>query len=215
MAMKNYFSLLLMSALLASCVNFSGVESSPVTYPESRYDSSDVKTTIGHDVADPYGWLEDDLSEETAQWVEAQNAVTFAHLEEIPFRAALRDRLSALWNYAKRGAPFIEGDFRYFYRNDGLQSQYILYRVVLDGDEADAEVFLNPNTFSADGTTSLGGISFSPDGSLVAYQISEGGSDWRKVIILDAVTGNRLGDTLADIKFSGLAWQCRLLLQLV
>ncbi|MGY8964333.1 MAG: prolyl oligopeptidase family serine peptidase [Flavobacteriales bacterium] len=204
--MKNYFSLLLMSALLASCVNFSGVESSPVTYPESRYDSSDVKTTIGHDVADPYGWLEDDLSEETAQWVEAQNAVTFAHLEEIPFRAALRDRLSALWNYAKRGAPFIEGDFRYFYRNDGLQSQYILYRVVLDGDEADAEVFLNPNTFSADGTTSLGGISFSPDGSLVAYQISEGGSDWRKVIILDAVTGNRLGDTLADIKFSGLAW---------
>ena len=206
MAMKNYFFLLLMSALLASCVNFSGVESSPVTYPESRYDSSDVKTTIGHDVADPYGWLEDDLSEETAQWVEAQNAVTFAHLEEIPFRAALRDRLSALWNYAKRGAPFIEGDFRYFYRNDGLQSQYILYRVVLDGDEADAEVFLNPNTFSADGTTSLGGISFSPDGSLVAYQISEGGSDWRKVIILDAVTGNRLGDTLADIKFSGLAW---------
>ena len=206
MAMKNYFSLLLMSALLASCVNFSGVESSPVTYPESRYDSSDVKTTIGHDVADPYGWMEDDRSEETAEWVEAQNEVTFAHLEEIPFRAALRDRLSALWNYAKRGAPFIEGDYRYHYRNDGLQNQYVIYRVPVAGGDEDAVVFLDPNTFSEDGTTSLGGVSFSPDGSLVAYQISEGGSDWRKVIVLDAVTGNRLGDTLVDIKFSGLAW---------
>ncbi|NCF96079.1 MAG: S9 family peptidase, partial [Bacteroidetes bacterium] len=124
---------MLVPALIASCVNYSGHEPSPVAYPESRYDSSDVKTTIGHDVADPYGWMEDDRSEETAEWVEAQNEVTFAHLEEIPFRAALRDRLSALWNYAKRGAPFIEGDYRYHYRNDGLQNQYVIYRVPVAG----------------------------------------------------------------------------------
>ncbi|MFZ9777739.1 MAG: prolyl oligopeptidase family serine peptidase [Schleiferiaceae bacterium] len=180
-----------------------------VVYPETRYDSADVKTYFGTDVPDPYGWLEDDRSPETAEWVKAQNAVTQGYLERIPYRATLRDRLTELWNYEKRGAPFVEGDFQYYYRNDGLQSQSVLYRQrLVDGaTQGEPEVFLDPNAFSADGTSSLGGLSFSPDGSRAAYQISVGGSDWRSVVVLDAVTKKVIEDTLVDVKFSGLAWR--------
>ena len=155
---------------------------------------------------DPYGWLENDRSEETADWVTRQNAVTQDYLNQIPYRQALRERLTTLWNYEKIGAPFVEGAYTYFYYNDGLQSQYVLKRneTMAYDYHSEAEVFLDPNTFSEDGTTSLGGISFSPDGSLVAYQISEGGSDWRKVIVMDAASKEILEDTLVDVKFSGL-----------
>src|SRR5690606_13323007 len=121
-------------------------------------------------------------SEETAAWVEAQNKVSFSYLEKIPFRDKIRTRLEALWNYEKYSAPFKEGDYTYYYKNDGLQNQYVLYRENASGE---TEVFLDPNAFSPDGTTSLAGLSFTKDGSLCAYQISEGGSDWRKVIIMD------------------------------
>jgi prolyl oligopeptidase len=109
-----------------------------------------------------------------------------------------------MWNYEKYSAPFKEGDYFYFLKNDGLQNQFVYYR---EKETGQPEIFLDPNTFSADGTTSLGEMEFSKDGSLVAYSISEGGSDWRKVIVMDAVTKKILGDTLKEIKFSGLAWQ--------
>lgn len=175
-------------------------------YPETRKDST-VDAYFETQVADPYRWLEDDRSAETEAWVKDQNKLTFSYLDEIPYREALKNKLTQLWNYEKVGAPFEEGDFSYFYKNDGLQNQYVIYRFKTDEGNMDAaEVFLDPNTFAEDGSTSLGGMSFSKDGSLCAYQISEGGSDWRKVIIIDAVTKKPIGDTLRDVKFSGLSW---------
>lgn len=175
-----------------------------VKYPETRYDSTVQTDYFGTKINDPYRWLEDDLSKETEEWVDAQNLVTFNYLDQIPFRADFKNRLEKLWNYEKIGAPFKKGDFIYFYKNDGLQNQFVLYRKTEGGD---AEVFLDPNTFSKDGTTSLGEVSFTKDGSLVAYSISEGGSDWRKVILMDAIKKTILEDTLLDVKFSGLSWK--------
>ncbi|MEM0516315.1 prolyl oligopeptidase family serine peptidase [Pseudoalteromonas sp. YIC-827] len=178
------------------------VAAAAISYPITRKGEV-VDTYFDQQVADPYRWLEDDMSSETAQWVEAQNKVTFGYLEQIPFRDELKQRLKTLMDYEKVSAPFTEGDYSYFYKNDGLQNQYVLYR---QKGEGEVEVFLDPNTFSADGTTSLAGISFSEDGSLAAYQISEGGSDWRKVIILDTKTKEQIGETLVDVKFSAISW---------
>ncbi|MFT5754501.1 MAG: prolyl oligopeptidase [Flavobacterium sp.] len=173
-----------------------------VNYPETKkVDSVDVY--FGDSIQDPYRWLEDDNSEETKAWVKAQNVVTFGYLDKIPFRKQIKERLEKLWNYEKISAPFKEGDYTYFYKNNGLQNQSVLHRKDKNGKQ---EVFLDPNTFSKDGTTSLGGIDFSKDGSLVAYAISEGGSDWRKVIILNAGTKEVIGDTIVDVKFSGISW---------
>jgi len=174
-----------------------------VNYPETKtIDHND--TYFDSIVPDPYRWLEDDRSTETGEWVKSQNEVSFDYLNKIPFRGAIRERLAKLWDYEKYSAPFKEGDYTYFYKNDGLQNQYVLYR---QKGENTPEVFLNPNDFSTDGTTSLAGIDFSLDGTRAAYQISEGGSDWRKVIVLDAMSKNMLEDTLLDVKFSGLAWK--------
>lgn len=173
-----------------------------ITYPETKkVDSVDVY--FGTEVKDPYRWLEDDRSEETANWVKAQNEVTFGYLNKIPYREKIRKQLEKIWNYEKIGSPFKEGNYTYYYKNDGLQNQSVLYRKDKDGKE---EVFLNPNEFSKDGTTSLGGLSFSEDGSLLAYLISEGGSDWRKLIVIKTENKEIVGDTLVDIKFSGASW---------
>ncbi|MEO2281872.1 prolyl oligopeptidase family serine peptidase [Pseudoalteromonas pernae] len=172
------------------------------TYPTTRKGDV-VDTYFEQQIADPYRWLEDDMSEETASWVESQNKVTFDYLQQIPYRDELKKSLKNLMDYEKVSAPFQEGEYTYFYKNDGLQNQYVLYR---QKGDAEAEVFLDPNTFSEDGTTSLAGVSFSEDGSLAAYQISEGGSDWRKVIVLDTNTMKPVGETLVDVKFSGIAW---------
>ncbi len=180
------------------------VENTDYNYPETFKDTtSDVY--FGTKVADPYRWLEDDNSEKTKAWVKAQNEFTFAYLNKIPFKDKIKKRLEEIWNYEKISAPTKKGDYYYFYKNDGLQNQYVMYRTKKLGE--DAEEFLNPNTFSNDGTVSMSGVSFTKDGTLVAYQISEGGSDWRKVIILDAETKKQLEDTLVDIKFSGIAWK--------
>lgn len=159
---------------------------------------------FGQTVKDPYRWLEDDRSEETESWVKTENEVTQDYLNQIPFRSEIKDRLSELWNYEKIGTPFKEGKYTYFFKNDGLQNQSVMYRQ-LEGEEA--EVFLDPNTFSEDGTTSLGGISFSKDSKILAYSISEGGSDWRKIIIMDIESKKILEDTLVDVKFSGISWK--------
>jgi len=173
-----------------------------ISYPVTKKGDV-VDTYFGTQVADPYRWLEDDLSAETGEWVKAQNKVTFDYLAQITYRDAIKQRLTELWNYEKVSAPFVEGDYTYFYKNDGLQNQSVLYRQKAG---AEAEVFLDPNTFSADGTTSLAGVNFSEDGKLAAYAISEGGSDWRKVIVLDVESKKQLEPTLIDIKFSGISW---------
>lgn len=192
--------------LMASCGGGNPeneVEMVQLTYPETRKDQV-VEDYFGTAVDDPYRWLEDDMSDETAAWVAAQNKVTRSFLDQIPYREDLRKRLEELWNYEKVGAPFVEGEYTYFYKNDGLQNQYVIYR--FKGEET-PELFLDPNTFSEDGTTSLGSINFTEDGSLLAYQISEGGSDWRKIIIMRASDREILEDTLVDVKFSGLSWK--------
>lgn len=163
-----------------------------------------VDNYFGTPVPDPYRWLEDDKSAETAEWVKKQNEFTFAYLSQIPYRNTIKEKLQKLWNYERIGAPFTEGDYTYYYKNDGLQNQSVLYRKDKQGKE---EIFLNPNTFAADGTTSLATVAFTEDGSLVAYLISEGGSDWRKAIVLNTKTKQQVGDTLVDVKFSGVAWK--------
>jgi len=178
-------------------------ETMKITYPETLKGNV-IDTYFDTKVNDPYRWLEDDRSHETEEWVTEQNKVTYAHLDEIPYRKALNSRLSKLWNYEKIGAPFKEGEHEYYYKNDGLQNQYVIYRKKNDGTD---ELFLDPNTFSEGGTTSLGNLSFSKDGKIVAYSISEGGSDWRKVIVMDAETKEIKEDTLIDVKFSGLSWK--------
>ncbi len=159
---------------------------------------------FGTKVLDPYRWLEDDRAADTKQWVTDQNKVTQNYLSQIPFRHKIKKRLESLWNYEKFSAPFKEGKYTYFYKNNGLQNQSVLYRQTEDGEP---EIFLDPNKFSTDGTTSLAGIDFTRDGSLAAYQISEGGSDWRKVIVINAEDRTAVEDTLNDIKFSGIAWK--------
>ena len=178
--------------------------SNTLEYPETRKGNT-VDTYFGTEVKDPYRWLEDDRSPETEAWVKAQNKVTFGYLEQIPFRETLKNRLTELWNYEKISAPWKEGDWIYFSKNDGLQNQSVIYRK--KSDDAPAEVFLDPNKFSDDGTTSLAGMNFSEDGKTLAYSISEGGSDWRKVIIIDAETKEVKEDTLINVKFSGISWK--------
>jgi prolyl oligopeptidase len=163
-----------------------------------------IDNYFGTKVPDPYRWMEDDRSEETAAWVKEQNKLTFRYLETIPYRDDLKVRLEKMWNYEKFTAPYKKGEYTYFSKNDGLQNQYVFYR---QKDNEEPEVFLDPNKFSADGTTSLGEIEFSKDGSKVSYSVSEGGSDWRKVIVMDTKTREIIGDTIIDVKFSGLSWQ--------
>jgi len=202
--MKKLTFLFLTILLIISCKNENKTElSMELTYPETKKVDT-VDTYFDTEVKDPYRWLEDDMSEETGDWVEAQNKVTFGYLDKIPYRSELKNRLEKLWNYEKLTRPFKEGDFTYYRKNDGLQNQYVVYRKNEDGKE---EIFLDPNTFSEDGTTSLGSLSFSKDGSMAAYSISEGGSDWRKVIVFDAINKEIKGDTIIDVKFSGLAWR--------
>ncbi|PTP74482.1 prolyl oligopeptidase family serine peptidase [Vibrio splendidus] len=156
-----------------------------------------------HIVEDPYRWLEDDRSDETAQWVASQNEVTFDYLAQIPYRDDLRERLAKAQDYKKSSQPFVRGEYTYFYKNDGLQNHSILYRHKEGQQE---EIFLDPNTFSEDGTTSLGSVSFSKDYSLVAYSISEGGSDWRKIFVIDTETKQQLEAEITDAKFTGISW---------
>ena len=200
MKIKNLSAIITVVVIIASCDN---PASRKVIYPLTVTGNT-ADTYFGTVVPDPYRWLEDDLSDETAYWVKEQNKVTFEYLEKIPFREEIKNRLTMMWNYEKYTIPNKKGDYTYFSKNDGLQNHYVIYR---QKDDGEPEVFLDPNTFSADGTTSLGEIGFSQDGNMVAYSISEGGSDWRKVITLNALTKEIVGDTLIDIKFSDISWQ--------
>lgn len=212
MQMKKLSTLFMGTLLLTACsdtdnktekMEIAKAEKIEVSYPKT--DKIEVKDTFfGTEVTDPYRWLEDDMSNKTADWVKAQNEVTFGYLNKIPYREALKNKLEKVFNYERLSAPVKKGGYTYYYKNDGLQDQSILYR---KGKENKEEVFLDPNTFTEDGTTSLGGVSFTKDGSKVAYSISEGGSDWRKVIVMDAASKSILEDTLVDVKFSGISWR--------
>ena len=195
--MKKVFITMLVSSTIVS------VSQAQINYPQTKK-TDKVDSYFETKVSDPYRWLEDDRSLETADWVKAQNQVTFGYLATIPFRDAIKQRMEKLWNYEKVSAPFKEGKYTYYYKNNGLQNQSVLYRKDASGNE---ELFLDPNTFSKDATTSLADISFSKDGSLCAYSISEAGSDWRKVIFINAETKQSIGDKLIDVKFSGLSWK--------
>lgn len=162
-----------------------------------------VDTYFGEQVADPYSWLEDDRSAETEAWVETQNETTQDYLEHIPYREEIAKVVRDLLDYERVSAPFTEGEYTYFYKNDGLQNQSLVYRSKSGGEST---VFIDPNKFSDDGTVSLAGLSFSTDGSMAAYQTSTGGSDWRQVYVMNTETKELLSDTLINVKFSGLSW---------
>ncbi|MBT8075705.1 MAG: prolyl oligopeptidase family serine peptidase [Gammaproteobacteria bacterium] len=174
-------------------------------YPETaKIDQSD--DYHGTTVEDPYRWLEDDVREssEVADWVAAQNEVTFAYLETIPEREKIKERLTSLWDYEKFGVPFREGGKIFYFRNDGLQNQSVLYSQ--DSFDAEPGLVIDPNTFSEDGTVALADVEISPDGRYAAMAIQDGGSDWRTVRILDIKTLEELDDKLEWVKFSSLAW---------
>lgn len=213
--MKNflYFSLLLLVA--QSACDRSGDSKSnqvsmdlkpiPVTYPATRKDTSVSDTYFGTTIKDPYRWLEDDQSAETKEWVSRQNIVTNGYLSQIPYRDKIKKRIEQVFNFEKYGNPQKKGGKYYFFKNDGLQNQSVLY--VQNNLEAAAETVLDPNTFSTDGTASLGELAFSKDGHYLAYTISKGGSDWRSIYVKDLQAGQMLTDQLEWAKFTGLAWQ--------
>jgi prolyl oligopeptidase len=202
--MKKWNCLIAMAVLLGSNTTYAQLMNiKPAAYPQTKKGTV-TDTYFDTQVPDPYRWLEDDQAADTKAWVQEQNKVTFGYLAQIPFRETIRKRLETLWNYEKYSAPFKEGAYTYFYKNDGLQSQSVLYRQTEGGQP---EVFLDPNKFSADGTTSLAGISFTTDGSLAAYQTSAGGSDWTDATIIRAADKSQLGEVLKNIKFSGIVWK--------
>lgn len=175
-----------------------------LTYPVTKKVDV-VDTYFGVQVPDPYRWLEDETSPERAAWIEEQNNVTFGYLEQIPYRQKLRERLETLYNYPKYTTPFRKGDYLYFFKNDGLQNQNVLYRQ--KGLTGTPEVVLDPNTFSPDGTTRLGSFVVSNDGSLAAYSISRGGSDWLEICTMTLATKATMPDTIKWAKVTGIAWQ--------
>ena len=209
--MNKILTALFCIAVLNACNNNSGntaVEKFkiiPVKYPETRKDTTVKDDYFGTLVSDPYRWLEDDTSAATGAWVKAENEVTQNYLKQIPFREAIAKRYESLFNYEKFSPPSKHGNFIYYSKNSGLQNQSVMYREPVGGGAT--EEFLDPNKFSADGTTSLAGANFSKDGSMLAYSISEGGSDWQKIIVMDAVNKKISGDTMQDIKFSAAAWK--------
>ncbi|MFM2267826.1 MAG: hypothetical protein RL757_1267 [Bacteroidota bacterium] len=175
-----------------------------ITYPQTAQESAS-DNYHGTTIKDPYRWLENDNSDATKNWVKAQNAVTFGYLDKIPSRKKLRDRLTELWNYEKFSTPIKEGSNYYFFKNDGLQNQSVMY--AQKDLSSTPTVFLDPNKLSTDGTVALGTIAFNAEGSLAAYQISEAGSDWQIIKVKDVKTGETLKDEVKWVKFSGIAWE--------
>lgn len=189
-------------ALATLCFATSNAQHKTMKYPETKK-VAQTDTYFGTEVSDPYRWLEDDRADDTKDWVKREVAFTQDYLAKIPFRENIKNQLKEIWNYERIGSPFKEGNYTYFYKNNGLQAQSVLYRTDKNGK---TEVFLDPNQFSKEGTTSLAGVSFNKKGTLVAYRISEGGSDWNKIIILDAITKKQIDETLVDVKFGSVAW---------
>ncbi len=189
------------AALFTGCNDMKNIKHRP--YPVAERGDV-VDDYFGTKVPDPYRWLEDDNSEATAAWVEAENAVTFDYLSQIPFRDAIRQRLTELWNYPKEGVPTKHGDWWYYFYNDGLQNQSVLYRATAPG--AAGEVFLDPNALSDDGTVALAALSFSEDGAYLAYATAASGSDWVEIRVMKTADGSLTDDRIEWVKFSGATW---------
>ena len=188
--------------MFSSCHQKNKIE--PVQYPETKKCDT-VDHYFGTAVPDPYRWLEDDYSEETANWVKAQNAVTQKFLSQIPYREQMKKHLMEIMNYPKEGAPWKKGDRYFFYRNDGLQNQSVLYyKNSLDGEAVE---LLDPNKLSDDGTVALSTLGISDDGNYLGYAISRNGSDWQEIYVKNIATGEVLDDHLVWVKFSGIAWK--------
>lgn len=196
--MKKY---VLLTGSLVSALVFNAA--AQMKYPQTKK-TDVVEDYHGKKVADPYRWLEDENAPETKAWVNDQNKVTRSYLERIPFRDDIHRRLTQLWDYEKYSVPFKEGDYYLYYRNPGTQNQSVLY--IQQGLEGNATVLLDPNTFSADGTTSLSLFSVSHDHKYAAYGISKAGSDWNEFYVIELPSGKKLDDKLVNIKFSGAAW---------
>ncbi len=178
-------------------------ESGKYAYPATEK-GNQVDDYHGTKVPDPYRWLEDDNSAATKAWVEAQNKVTFAYLEQIPARARVKERLTKLWDYERFSSPIKRGDRYFFYKNDGLQNQNVLYVTsALDGSP---RVLIDPNKLSADGTVALSGVDYTDDGRLMGYGLSTAGSDWEELKVRDVETGKDLPDQIKWVKFSGISW---------
>ncbi len=192
--------------LLIALVAFLIMETSctQLQYPKTKK-VEQTDNYFGTQVSDPYRWLEDDNSEETKAWVNSENEVTSAYLEKIPFRADVKKRLEELWNYPKYSSTFKKGKYYYFFKNDGLQNQSVLYRQ--DALQATPEVFLDPNKLSADGTAALGGLAFSKNGKYLCYTVAQSGSDWQVAYVMDAETKQLLSDKIEFIKFGGFSWK--------
>src|ERR1041384_6877293 len=186
-------------AVLVGCVTASRLK-----YPVTRQ-VNQVDDYHGVKVADPYGWLEDDNSPETKGWVEAENRVTFAYLEKIPERRAIKKRLTELWNYERYGVPFKQGGRYFFTKNDGLQNQSVLY--TMTSLYAEPTLLLDPNKLSPDGTVALSGYAISDDGNLMAYGLATAGSDWQEWKVRDVRTGADLLDHVQWVKFSSASWR--------
>jgi prolyl oligopeptidase len=193
-----FFALLLCS-LIFGC---KGREQT-LTYPVTEKVDA-VDDYFGTKVPDPYRWLENDKDEKVKLWVEAQNKVTFDYLSKIPLREKIRQRLQEIYNYPRFSAPFRAGEYYFFYKNDGLQNQNVIY--IQKGLEGEPKVFLDPNTLSPDGTTRASLVGFSKDNHYAAYSRSEGGSDWQEVRVMEVETGNELEDRIQWVKFTGAAW---------
>lgn len=194
----------LISIFIGMSLITSGFAASKITYPLTAKGNV-VDTYFGVQVKEPYRWLENDTSATTSAWVKAQNKVTAGYLSRIPFRDALKKRLTALNNYAKYGSPFKKNGQYFFYKNNGLQNQSVLYRQATLNSEP--EVVLDPNTLSVDGTVALSAIAFSKDGKYLGYSIARSGSDWNEIFVLDMATRQLLPDHIRWSKSSGIAWQ--------
>jgi len=175
-----------------------------INYPETRKDTTVVDDYFGTKIADPYRWLEDDNSPETEAWVKAQNAVTNAYLGQIKSRKKLKQQLTSLWDYASIGTPSKHGDYYIYSKNDGKQNQSVYY--IKKGENGNEEILLDPNTLSDNGTTSIGSLSVSKDYQHLAYTISNAGSDWKDIVVMDLNTRELLEDEVRWVKFSGISW---------
>lgn len=179
-------------------------EQTKLTYPQTRKTDS-IDIYFNTKIEDPYRWLEDDRAEETAEWVKKQNHVTYDYLTKIPYRDKIKERLTKIWNYEKRGVPFRKGKNYFFYKNNGIQNQSVLY--VQEGLNGTPRILLDPNTLAADGTASLGDLTISKNGKFLAYTINRAGSDWSTIYIMEIETGKKLPDELKWVKFSNIAWK--------
>jgi prolyl oligopeptidase len=190
--------------LLAAALCALAIAQEKLNYPKTAKVSHE-DSYHGLTVADPYRWLEDDDSPQTSQWVAEQNKLTFGYLEKIPYRARIKERLAKIYDYPKIGAPFRRGEYYYFFKNDGLQNQPVIYRQ--KGLNGQPEVLLDPNQFSQDGTSVLTVFSLSKDGKYAAYGISTGGSDWQELRVMEVATRKALPDLVKWVKVSGASWQ--------